>query len=343
MAHKTREAVPTDLFRLIASRRRQRVLRLNPPYSLIQPDALLHDLWKSQAPRHSRTSFVYVYIERDSLLGYVQARSRGPRRDEWAITALAANDRAPDRIWEALLEELVGAAGEHEALRVSVKVPRDEPRMEAFKRLGFTHYTDERIWGRLYFSSSSAPGDEPQHGTLRRQTNGDAWDLMRLYSAVTPPAVQRAEDISSMHWQRSRMPKPLFLSHGLLEKSYVWPDASSDGEGLGGNIRLLTGESGHWISMMCKPDHDNRSVCPVALDYMLWKAMRSGNKPVYCGVREYQVEIEHLLEERGFHPLSEQELLVKYLAEPIKTRQHSLVPFLVPKQREVITSKFALE
>ena len=79
----------------------------------------------------------------------------------------------------------------------------------------------------------------------------------------------------------------------------------------------------------------------MALDYVLWKAMRSGNKPVYCGVREYQAEVEHLLEERGFHPLSEQELLVKYLAEPIKTRHPALVPFLVPKQREVITSKFA--
>lgn len=129
------------------------------------------------------------------------------------------------------------------------------------------------------------------------------------------------------------MPRLPLLPQGITEKSYVWPDGNRAEAGLGGHAHLLTGTKGHWLELLYRTDGDNRRVCPLALDYLLWKAARSGNKPVYCGVREYQVEVETLLEERGFHPLSRQALLVKYLAEPIKTRQPALVPFLVPNQK----------
>jgi hypothetical protein len=161
---------------------------------------------------------------------------------------------------------------------------------------------------------------------------------MQLYSAVTPPVVQRAEMLTTRQWHISHIPRPWFLSQGLLENSYVWQDESGKSEGLGGYVRLLTGARGHWISTLYRPDPGNRQMVPIALDHVLWKAARNGNKPVYSGIREYQAEVATLLEERGFHLLSEQALLVKYIAEPIKERQPALVPFLA-KNEQLIPSK----
>jgi Acetyltransferase (GNAT) family len=332
MAEPMRHATLMDLLSIVATRRRQRVLRLNPPYTILQPDALLPDLLRSQIPVKPQVSFIYVYREGHRVVGYVQARCRWRRRDEWTITALGLSEKAPDRVAGALLEEVCRAAGEEGVIRLFVKVPADEPQAAAFRRLGFTQYTTEHIWGNLYVSQTSPSGDEPDKGPVRRQRNQDAWDLMQLYTSVSPPAVQRAEALNSRQWQMSRIPRPWFLSQGMLENAYVWPDQTPKALGLGGYVRLLTGSRGHWLTMLFRPDMANRLICPPALDYALRKASRFGAKPVYFGCREYQEELGGLLEDRGFHLLSEQALLVKYLAEPIKEWQPALVPFLVPQK-----------
>src|SRR5207248_1447092 len=132
MAHTMRQANLFDLLNIVATRRKQRVLRLNPPYTLVQPESLLPDLMGSQVLLKPRFNFVYVYSERGLVLGYVQARRRWQRRDEWTITTLAATDKAPERVWECLLEEVCRAAGEEEVIRVFVKVPKDEPQLNTF-------------------------------------------------------------------------------------------------------------------------------------------------------------------------------------------------------------------
>jgi N-acetylglutamate synthase-like GNAT family acetyltransferase len=345
MAYKMRPATPFDLFSIVASRRRQRVLRLNPPYTLVMPDAMLHDLMRSQIPMKPRVSYVYVCVEDGQVLGYVQARCRWRRRDEWTITTLSAADKAPDRVWETLLEGVCKAAGEEGVIRLFVKVPQDEPLVSLFRNFGFTHYTTEHVWGNLYFAQAGERGKEPERRPLRKQSNRDAWDLMQLYKFVTPPVAQRAEALTSGQWQISYMPRPWFLSQGLLENAYVWPDASeserSGSTALGGFIRLLTGARGHWITLLYKPDAANRSICSTALDYVLWKAARLGTKPVYCALREYQAEVEGLLEERGFHLLNEQSLLVKYVAIPIQEQQPALAPFLVRNKGELVATDFS--
>ena len=50
MAYKTRRANLFDLFSISATRSKQRVLRLNPPYTLVQSESLLTDLRDSLAP-----------------------------------------------------------------------------------------------------------------------------------------------------------------------------------------------------------------------------------------------------------------------------------------------------
>jgi hypothetical protein len=332
MAQKMRHANLFDLLSISAKRGKQRVLRLNPPYTLVQPQALLTDLLRSQLPMKPRFNFVYVYRDAGRILGWVQARCRWQRRDEWTITTLATGDKAPPHVAERLVEQVVREAGEEGVIRVFVKVPDDAPQLSTFRSLGFAPYTHEEIWGSLYFGASttrSEPKDDPRHQLLRPRRARDAWDLMQLYSAITPAAVQRAEMLTTRQWHISHIPRPWFLAQGLLEKSYVWQDEHGKSEGLGGFVRLLTGASGHWVTILFRPDLDNREIVPVAIDHALWKAARHSNKPVYCGIREYQADVGTLLEERGFHLLSSQALLVKYLAQPIKEKQPALAPFLV--------------
>lgn len=324
-----RTATLLDLLSIAFGRARQRVLRLNPPYTLVQPEALLPDLVRSQWPIRPQFNFVYVYRDRGAVQGYIQARCRWQRRDEWTITTLAATDKAPPHIWEKLLERVCLEAGEEGVIRLFVKVPKDDPVLDTFRALGFTIYSHEEIWGRLYFTPNTAEeSDDPYRKLLRKRVSRDAWDLMQLYSAITPPVVQRAEMLTTRQWHVSHIPRPWFLSQGLLESSYVWQDEGGQGQGLGGFARLLTGAQGHWITLMVRPDAGNREIIPTALDLLLWKAARLGNKPVYCGIREYQAEIANLLEDRGFHLLNEQGLLVKYIAEPIRVTQPALAPFL---------------
>ncbi|MBF6614429.1 MAG: hypothetical protein IVW55_15035 [Chloroflexi bacterium] len=339
MAHKVRSARLTDLLGLALNSRRQRVLRLNPPYTLIDGERALGGLLKSSFSIAPQTSCTYLCVDRKSVLGYVQAQRKSNKADEWLIAALGTIERAPDCCWEVLLEEVCRAAGERGVTRISVKVPRDDPRLELFRRLGFTNYTTEYIWGNLFFTPTSAHIDKPSGKPMRRQTNQDAWNVMQLYSSVTPLAVQAAEGLTSRSWHVGNIPQPFFFSPQVTEKSYLWPDENGDNTALGGYVKLLTGPRGHWITLIFRPDLANRSLCPAAIDYVLWKAAHRINKPVYCGVREYQTELEGLLETKGFHLLSEQALLVKYLAEPVKAHQPALAPFLVAKRGEMVATE----
>ena len=334
MTYTTRLATTLDLWRIAAGRERQRVLRLDPLYTLIHSESPLWDDLRARLPLNQRESYVFVSLERGYLLGWVEARPRAKRRDEWSITAIGIMDRAPDYIWEGLFEEVCEAAAEKGVTRLFSQAPSGEPIGADLRALGFTHYADERIWGNLIFSASRVGKSEPERKPLRPQTDTDAWDLMQLYATVTPPAVKRAEEPTTRQWRRTRLPR-LSLP-GAIERAYVWPNEVGSRSGLGGYARLLTGARGHWITLMCRPDLTNRARCPQALDYVLWKASRLGDKPVYCGVREYGQETEILLEERGFHPLSEQELLVKYLTRPVEARKPAFA-FLIPNREVAAT------
>src|SRR5438094_9990713 len=98
MTYTMRPATLPDLLNIVATRGRQRVLRLNPPYTLVQPEALLPDLLRSQIPVKPQANFVYTYVDRSSVRGYVHARCRWRRRDECTITTLRTTARGADQV-----------------------------------------------------------------------------------------------------------------------------------------------------------------------------------------------------------------------------------------------------
>src|SRR5690349_9136841 len=106
MAYTIRHANLLDLLSISATRGKQRVLRLNPPYTLVHPVGLLTDIIRSQVPVKPRFNFVYIYKDAGRIQGWVQARCRWQRRDEWTITILSTADKAPAHVAVRLLEEV---------------------------------------------------------------------------------------------------------------------------------------------------------------------------------------------------------------------------------------------
>jgi len=301
-----------DIGRILATRRRQQILRLNPPYTIIQPEAVVSDLVRAQSPLPRRRCHTLVYAEERDILAYVQVRCRWCRHDEWTITTLASIERESEPLWTRLLAEVVDEASEYGITRVFAKLPVDDERLALFHSLGFTTYSHERIWGNLYLNAEA--GEAPVRGPLRALERRDAFDLLQLYRAVTPRVVQQAEALTARQW----LPGPRVMPGGLGAQAFVWETAGVPHEttfaapGTGGWIRLLTGPRGHWITLLFRPEQ--RSTARNALDYVLWLARKNALKPLYVALREYQTEIEPVLEDRGFHLLSEQALLVKYTA-----------------------------
>src|SRR4051812_29603280 len=187
-----------DIPLLLAAHRRQRVIRLNAPYTIIQPETTLLDLVRAQNPMPARRCYTLVRAGRGRVQGYVQARCRWQRSDEWTVTTLCSLERGAEDIWLGLLEELLVEAGERGIVRVFAKLPVDDEHMSIFRELGFVSYAREAIWGNLLLSGGGA---RPPDGVLRPQRSVDAWNLMQLYRAVTPRVVQQAEALTSKQWQ----------------------------------------------------------------------------------------------------------------------------------------------
>jgi hypothetical protein len=332
-----RNAGWTDIVRILASRRHQQILRLNPPYTIIQPEAVVTDLVRAQSPAPRRRCHTLVYAEDRDILAYIQVRCRWQRRDEWTITTLASAEREGDALWSRLVAEVLDEASEYGITRVFAKLPIDDDRLELFHSLGFTTYSHERIWGNLYLAAEG--GDSPRRGPLRALERRDAFDLLQLYRAITPRVVQQAEALTARQWQ----PGPRLAPAGLAARAFVWDNTAAPHEttfaaaGVGGWIRLLTGPRGHWVTTLYRPEQ--RSTARNALDYVFWLARHNATKPLYVALREYQTEIEPLLEDRGFHLLSEQALLVRYTA----VLQRQAVPaFAALRAGRLVTGDWSL-
>src|SRR5689334_16441996 len=138
---------------IVLTRPRQQIVRLNPPYTIIQPEPMFHDLVRSLNPLAGRRVYTAVYKENGRVLAYAQARCRWQRRDEWTVTTLGTMIPESDDLWGMLLEEVVGQAGAHGIVRIFAKLVADDPRHAVFAQLGFTRFTNEDIWGNLYFKT----------------------------------------------------------------------------------------------------------------------------------------------------------------------------------------------
>ncbi len=124
----------------------------------------------------------------------------GGRRAEWVILMLASlpEPGGADSAFR-LLSGVSGAAARAGMHRLFAAAPDDAMPRETFFQTGFYSYTRE-TW---YAASGMRLAPARREG-WRAATGTDAHDLFRFYTATTPHAVQRAEQLSVPDFDLSR-------------------------------------------------------------------------------------------------------------------------------------------
>src|SRR5581483_8897264 len=141
----------------------------------------------------AETFVLYANGRKQRALGVVQARPR-KNRPEADITFIApALDHEPDAVatWYRLLAEATKGLGELGCQRIYAQVPSGNGAEEVFRQAGFTTFTHADIYLLLPERAAARLALAPSP-TLRRMRKRDEWNVLRLYTALTPRTVQQA-------------------------------------------------------------------------------------------------------------------------------------------------------
>lgn len=265
----------------------------------------------------AETFVLYGNGRKPRALGMVQARLR-KNRPEADITFIApALDAGHDAVatWYRLLAEATNGLGELGCQRLFVQVSCGNGAEEVFRQAGFTVYAREDV----YLLSGERSAGYRQQGTqttLRRQRKRDSWNLMRLYSALTPRNVQAAEGGGGDG-------SPDKLEDG-------WESVNPTGyiierdNALAGTVRITRGRLANWVRLALHPQ------AQAYADEVVREAVALSNKtrarPIYVSVRHYEGGIRAALESAGFEWQFERCLMVKHTTVRVK----EAVPWLAP-------------
>jgi hypothetical protein len=254
----------------------------------------------------------------DRLVGFVQFQPRDPD-ERWVVVALgtAVGVYESDPVIEALLEHGVRGAGLRGVKRLYARVPQGEPLMGAFRRQAWTPYASETV-----YSTNQPRLARDGDAALRPQTPSDTWAIHQLYNAAVPKPVYDAEALTSHHWDL----KPAKAARAKLETS-GW--LLEDGHTLVGYARITSSSRSSsracLIELIYHPDRTDS--LPELVDRALEIAGGRMSSRIFCAVRGYQAELATSLEERGFRPGVEQDLLIKYTTATIRLPVVEAVPF----------------
>lgn len=240
--------------------------------------------------------FVFVAKSNSRLVGFAHFEQSG-KDQRWRAIAIGVQTGVygEEPVWEEMLRHTTIAAGLRGVKRLYAKAPSGAQLLESFLRTGYAAYATETVFVARHpiFDGAEAP--------VRRQDAGDAWAIHQLYNAATPKQVQYAEAFTSDRWDAPRSRTGKQISGWLLE----------DGNAVIGFIRTASAGKDHRIELLHHPDHPEaaRSLVGAAL-----AKLRSEGEAtrICCAVRGYQAETATALEERGFDPVMEQDVLIKY-------------------------------
>lgn len=275
------------------------------------------------SPIGAETIILYPPSRRGRALGFLQMRHR-QRRPEADVTFIApALDAKGDAvsIWYRLLAECAQHVGDRGGQRLYAQLLGRDGTEDVLRQAGFTSYAHEDIY-RLNEKSKSTTRTH----VLRHQRSRDAWNLLRLYSQITPRPVQIAEGMLSPEGLGGKMGDWWDQSHGA---GYI---LQVDRE-LAGAVRIERGRAAYWLRFWLHPEaHEHAETLLRGALALIWPAPR---RPVYCSVREYESGIRAPLEDNGFRYVHTRTLLVKHTTARIKEPAINLVPAL--EKRTTVT------
>jgi hypothetical protein len=223
-----------------------------------------------------------------------------------------------------LLEHLCLEKGEQGIQRIFAKVPEDEAGIDVFRQVGFGSYTRRHI----FCLEQLPPGlTSPEGMLLRPLQERDTWGLQQLRDSLTPRLVQHAEggtkgerDFSGvLPWWRSRHMEQYVLDDEGQIQAY---------------LRIVVGEKGHWLRVLLRPDAAQQAHRILSEALLIVSAYPQ--RPMYLGVREYEVALQGALEGLGFQPCTAELLMVKHTTVRAGVPVSKLSPAL-EKQVETAT------
>jgi hypothetical protein len=306
---------PPRIFDAFAIARMSTVLKLNnPEMSLLsyQPARIIASplaRWRRNRPH------LLVGAAEGRLVAFAHWQPVLPDR-RWQLVALGAATGSYDvePIWEDLVRHSTSAAGIRGVKRLYAKIPLGSPAADSVEGVGFTAYASETVFLAEQIHSLHCSL------TLREQEQTDTWAIHQLYNASVPKQVQFADAWTSHRWDlRSNRGSRRPITRGWL---------AEDGHQLVGYIRVTSQSNTHVIDLIYSPDH--HQIVPEMLDGVVSRLRGVGKVGRFlCALRGYQVEAVSALSERGFDPVLEQDIYVKYTTASARVPQTEAIPFRV--------------
>lgn len=289
------------------------VWQLNQPELMLSGYSRVASTLRSVAPLTRSRPYLFVASVEDRLVGFVQCQPTSPDR-RWHVvavgTATGVFDSGP--VEDELLRHAVTAAGLRGVKRLFARIPSGTELLESFIGVGFAAYATETVF------VADQPRSLGVEMAVRRQERTDTWAIHQLHNATVPRQVQYAEAITSHRWDLQGRDE---LARSRKRLGWLVDDGAS----VGVYGRVSCGDRVHAMELLYLPERTE--VLGGLIDRVLTelKASSAGTR-VYCTLRGYQAEAAKELEVRGFEPVLEQDLLVKYTTATARAPQFEPLP-----------------
>lgn len=268
----------------------------------------------------AETFVVHDDGRKQHALGVVQARQRKnrPEADITFIAPALTYDADAVTTWYRLLAEATRGLGELGCQRIYATVPSGNGAEEVFRQAGFTTFTREQVFFLANPQTRALRAESgPPIIQLRRMRKRDAWNVLRLYSEVTPRHVQQAEAMLLTEGVSGKLDD--WWEH-LNGTSYVLERA----ETLVGLVRITRGRLATWVRFHLAIEGEVFAEAAVAQTIALITKTRT--RPIYVAVRDYEGGIRAALDAAGFALRLERSHMVKHTT----ARVREAVPWLKP-------------
>jgi hypothetical protein len=291
------------------------VLRLDVPDSLLLQRTGMFDV-PAALPVLRKERPAFVAIADGQKVGFVRFSPRRPD-GRWVISAIGASTGvyAPEPVWEALLAHGVRAAGLRGVRRLFARVPVGHPIVATMHQSGWNSYARESV-----FRAERLTAIVHSSRALRLQEPADTWAIHQLYAASSPRQVQEIEAFTSHVWDMDRSGR---VPRGVRQTGWI---LEQNGE-LVAYARYSRGSSAGMIDAVVQPG--NGAQLGMLLDGVIVHSRHGRPRPVYCALRTYLMDMKDELTGRGFSPIGEQELLIRYTTATARSSQGEPVHFPV--------------
>ena len=281
---------------------------------------------------------MYVYDRGGHVAGLMRVE-RESSRDEWTVVELdAVGDMDAGDVRFRLVQHLLRDGAKRGAERFHVACADADDNVELFMQAGFVRYGDEQL---LYRDARTplppAMGDEEAASCgIREARAQDALAISRLYTAVTPAAVQRLEALRLPDWERqgrdSRVPRsslaPILRFADLDAYVMAAPGGGKDGAQLDAYVQVGVAKEDqpHYLKVLARPEADVVPLLRYGLGVIGARADTGSahHQGVLAPVRTYESPVDRRLEEEGFDSIAVVTLLMKETL--VRVAEPRLVP-----------------